>query len=147
MFILVSALTTAPSSGLSLGLVFGDPTGLSLKFWGVGNGAAFQLHTGGGGFVAPAKLAVSGSLLFHATLTHQTPIVGYIGVGAYMGMYGRRDDNYALLGMQMPLGLEILLSDIPLDVFLEIPPIFYFTSGGDVGFGMSMGLGLRFLLR
>lgn len=146
--LLVSALTTTPSSGISVGLVLGDPSGLSLKFWGVGNGMAFQLHAGGGGFFAPATVALSGSLLFHTALTRQTPINGYLGVGAYVGMHTRKyGSDFGIMGLQMPFGLEFILSEAPLDIFMEIPPIFYLTTEGDVGFGLSMGIGLRFILR
>lgn len=125
----------------------GDPSGLSLKFWGIGNNSALQLHAGGGGFIAPAKLVLSGSLLFHTALTRQTPINGYIGAGIYAGMHVRPAGDYGIMGIQMPFGLEFLLSEAPLDIFVEIPPIFYFTTYGDVGFSLSMGVGLRFLLR
>ena len=146
--ILFSALTTTPSSGVSVGLVLGDPTGISLKFWGVGNGMAFQLHAGGGGFISPATIAFSGSLLFHTALTRQTPINGYMGVGAYVGMHTRKyDSDYGVMGLQMPLGLEFIFSEAPLDIFMEIPPIFYITTDGNMGFGLSMGIGLRFILR
>ncbi len=145
---LISALTTTPSSGISIGLVIGDPTGVSLKFWGVGSNTAFQLHAGGGGFFAPAHIAVSGSILFHTALTRQTPINGYLGIGAYVGMHNRKyGDDYGIMGLQMPFGLEFILREAPLDIFMEVPPIFYFTTDGDVGFGLSMGIGLRFILR
>jgi len=80
--------------------VIGDPTGLSLKFWGIGQNSALQVNIGGGGFVAPADLSVSGSLLFHALLTRETPINGYLGVGALAGInQGRRSDE-AVFGIR-----------------------------------------------
>ncbi len=142
-FVISSALTTTPSSGISLGIVLGDPTGLSLKFWGVGRGMAAQIHVGGGGFVSPAKLAVHGSFLFHTTLTRQTPINGYIGPGLIVGMSERR----GVIAFTMPIGLEFVFSEVPLDVFVEVPPVIGMTTEGDPVVGFSIGVGLRVLLK
>ncbi|MFZ8826361.1 MAG: hypothetical protein ACO2OT_05940 [Candidatus Caldipriscus sp.] len=144
---LLSALTGTPSSGISIGIVIGDPTGLSLKFWGIGQNSALQVNIGGGGFVAPADLSVSGSLLFHALLTRETPINGYLGVGALAGInQGRRGDK-AVFGILVPLGLELILSEVPLDLFIEVPPLIGFTTDGDVRAGLTFGIGLRFILK
>jgi len=144
---LLSALTGTPSSGISIGIVIGDPTGLSLKFWGIGQNSALQVNIGGGGFVAPADLSVSGSLLFHALLTRETPINGYLGVGAFAGInQGRRSDE-AVFGILVPLGLEFILSEVPLDLFIEVPPVIGFTTNGDVRAGLTFGIGLRFILK
>ncbi len=127
--------------------MIGDPTGLSLKFWGIGQNSALQVNIGGGGFVAPADLAVSGSLLFHALLTRETPINGYLGVGALAGInQGRRGDG-AVFGILVPLGLEFILSEVPLDLFIEVPPLIGFTTKGDVRAGLTFGIGLRFVLK
>ncbi len=141
-----SALTTVPSSGISIGIVIGDPTGLSLKFWGVGQNSALQLHVGGGGFVAPADLSVSGSLLFHALLTRETPVNGYLGVGAFLGMETGKNDQ-AVIGIIIPLGLEFIFTEVPLDLFIEVPPAIGFTTNGEVRAGLTFGIGLRFILK
>ncbi len=146
--LLSSALATTPSSGIGIGIVIGDPTGLSLKFWGVGPKSAIQLHIGGGGYMAPADLMVSGSLLFHALLTRETPINGYLGVGAFAGIeQGRQGQDNFVLGVLMPLGLEFIFSEIPLDLFIEVPPAVGFTSNGDIRAGLTFGIGIRFILR
>ncbi|MEO0214192.1 MAG: hypothetical protein ABIL12_01595 [candidate division WOR-3 bacterium] len=139
-----SALTTTPNSGISIGIVIGDPTGLSLKFWGIGQNSALQVHVGGGGFVGPADLSVSGSLLFHALLTRETPINSYLGVGAFAGI---DHGDKAIFGILVPLGLEFIFTEVPLDLFIEIPPAVGFTTEGDVRAGLTFGIGLRFILK
>ena len=144
---LSSALTGTPSSGISIGIVIGDPTGLSLKFWGIGQNSALQVNIGGGGFVAPADLAVSGSLFFHALLTRETPINGYLGVGAFAGINrGRRSDK-AVFGILVPLGLEFILSDVPLDIFMEVSPFIGFPTKGEPLADLTLGIGLRYILK
>jgi len=127
--------------------VIGDPTGLSLKFWGIGQNSALQVNIGGGGFVAPADLSVSGSLLFHALLTKETPINGYLGVGAFAGINQGRHGDKAVFGILVPLGLEFILSEVPLDLFIEVPPVMGFTTNGDVRASLTFGIGLRFILK
>jgi hypothetical protein len=127
--------------------VIGDPTGLSLKFWGIGQNSALQVNIGGGGFVAPADLSVSGSLLFHALLTRETPINGYLGVGAFAGINQERHGDEAVFGILVPLGLELILSEVPLDLFIEVPPVIRFTTKGDVRANLTFGIGLRFILK
>ncbi len=140
-----SALTGFPSSGIGIGIVIGDPTGLSLKFWGISQNSAIQLNVGGGGFISPANLAVSSSLLFHTILTRETPIVGYLGIGALVGIeQGKRE---VVFGILIPLGLEFIFREIPLDLFFEVPPVVVIKSNGDVGAGLTLGIGLRFILR
>jgi hypothetical protein len=144
---LLSALTGTPSSGISIGIVIGDPTGLSLKFWGIGQNSALQVNIGGGGFVAPADLSVSGSLLFHALLTRETPLNGYLGVGAFAGINHGRHGDEAVFGILVPLGLEFILSEVPLDIFMEVSPVIGFTTNGDVRADWTFGIGLRYILK
>jgi len=144
---LSSALTSTPSSGISIGIVIGDPTGLSLKFWGIGQNSALQVNIGGGGFVAPADLSVSGSLLFHALLTRETPINGYLGVGALAGINQGRHGDGAVFGILVPLGLEFILSEVPLDIFMEVPPVIGFTTKGKPLANLTFGIGLRYILK
>jgi hypothetical protein len=144
---LLSALTGIPSSGISIGIVIGDPTGLSLKFWGIGQNSALQVNVGGGGFVAPADLAVSGSLLFHALLTRETPINGYLGVGALAGINQGKRGNNAVFGILVPLGLEFILSEVPLDIFMDVSPFIGFPTKEKSLANLTLGIGLRYILK
>jgi hypothetical protein len=127
--------------------VIGDPTGLSLKFWGIGQNSALQVNIGRGGFFVPADLAVSGSLLFHALLTRETPINGYLGVGAFAGINrGRRSDK-AVFGILVPLGLEFILSEVPLDIFMEVSPFIGFPTEGEPLADLTLEIGLRYILK
>jgi len=145
-----SALTSTPSSGISIGIVIGDPTGLSLKFWGIGQNSALQVNIGGGGFIGLMDLGVSGSLLFHALLTRETPINGYLGVGAFVGIKSNKGQE-AVFGILVPLGLEFIFTEVPLDLFIEIPPVIGFTLEGNkiepINRYLTFGIGLRFILK
>jgi hypothetical protein len=127
--------------------VIGDPTGLSLKFWGIVQNSALQVNIGGGGFVAPADLSVSGSFLFHELLTRETPINVYLGVGAFAGINQGRHGDEAVFGILVPLGLELILSEVPLDLFIEVPPVIGFSTKGKPLAGLTFGIGLRYILK
>jgi hypothetical protein len=128
--------------------VIGDPTGLSLKFWGIGQNSALQVNIGGGGFFVPADLSVSGSLLFHALLTRETPINGYLGVGAFAGIKKHeKQDNEAVFGILVPLGLEFILSEVPLDIFMEVSPFIGFPTKEKSLANLTFGIGLRYILK
>jgi hypothetical protein len=127
--------------------VIGDPTGLSLKFWGIGQNSALQVNIGGGGFVAPADLSVSGSLLFHALLTRETPINGYLGVGALAGINQGKRGNNAVFGILVPLGLEFILSEVPLDIFMDVSPFIGFPTKEKSLANLTLGIGLRYILK
>ena len=46
------------------------------------------------------------------------------------------------LGIRGVIGVNYLFSDIPLDAFLELVPVFDVTPG--TGFGFNGGIGLRY---
>jgi hypothetical protein len=127
--------------------VIGDPTGLSLKFWGIGQNSALQVNIGGGGFFVPADLLINGSLLFHALLTRETPINGYLGVGAFAGINQGKQGNEAVFGILVPLGLELILSEVPLDIFMEVSPFIGFPTKGEPLANLTFGIGLRYILK
>jgi hypothetical protein len=43
--------------------------------------------------------------------------------------------------------LELILSEVPLDLFIEVPPVIGFTTKGDVKAGLTLGIGLRYILK
>ncbi|MCK6548224.1 hypothetical protein L6R52_20420 [Myxococcota bacterium] len=43
----------------------------------------------------------------------------YVGIGGHLGV---REDDDAFLGLRIPLGLSLMISSVPLEVFAEIAP-------------------------
>lgn len=137
---------------LGLGAVFGDPTGLSGKYWLAPNRAADL----GLAFSFNDYFIVFGDYLFHVPrITAQTPaplnqISPYIGIGAVL-LFSTDDrnrdgffdaDSSVAAGLRLPLGLEWSLPDPPLGIFLEIAPGMGILPGTH-GF-VQGGIGLRY---
>jgi hypothetical protein len=143
--------SAAQGSGLGLGIIIGEPTGLSLKAW-IGGGAAID---------AAAAWSFEGRdyLRFHIDyLRHFNAIdVGrgslpfYYGIGGRIGILedgyrgARGDDDDIRFGLRIPLGITYLFGRAPLDIFLEIAPVVDLVPSTDVD--LDGGIGMRFYFR
>jgi len=138
----------ASGKDFGLGVVFGEPTGITAKFW-QGSSAAFDA---GVAYAWSDYFLFYGDYLQHfpALFGNSTPFVSqlkpYVGIGAVMiisdrgnrrgGWFG--DDDASLgLGARIPLGVEWLAPTVPLGVFVELVPgvgvfprVFGFFNGG-----------------
>jgi hypothetical protein len=137
-FIVLTAHVHGQSSGFGAGVMLGEPTGISLKnwisktnawdagiAWGFGKHGAFHLH---------------GDYLWHDydlinVEKGQLPL--YYGVGA---RFLFADDTH--IGIRGVIGLDYQFKGVPLDVFLEIVPIFDLVPG--TGFSFNGALGIRY---
>lgn len=126
------------SRGFGLGVVIGEPTGLSAKLW-TGNSNAFD-------FAAAWSFKGEGKFLVQADYVWHTTNLNNGGNGAlrfYYGIGGRlimADDP--LLGVRIPLGLNYQFAEAPIDLFAEIAPILDLTPETD--FDAGGGIGIRF---
>lgn len=118
----------APSGGsgsrrggpFGLGLILGEPTGITAKFF-FAHFNALQLEFGYGYDADSRNRAVlCVDYLFHfvdaiPAVQRAGRFVPYVGVGARLGI--RSGD--ALLGVRVPLGLAFLIAPAPVEVFVE----------------------------
>jgi hypothetical protein len=130
----------AQSSGFGVGIMIGEPTGISLKnwvsksnawdagvAWGFGKEGAFHLH---------------GDYLWHKydlIKVDKGALPLYYGVGARLLF--SNDTHFGIRGV---IGLDYLFDGLPLDIFLEIVPIFDLAPG--TGFSFNGALGVRYFL-
>jgi hypothetical protein len=138
---------TAPSTGVDpqdrpfeAGVIFGEPTGLSLKYW-VSDVMAIDGGVGWS-FDDDTDLHLHGDVLWHNfdvfnVSKGELPI--YFGVGARGQFRDNRDDR---AGIRFPIGINYLFEDVPLSLFLEIAPVLDVvpSTRGD----LTAGIGLRF---
>jgi hypothetical protein len=140
MLALLALLVGAASfAQTSVGIILGEPTGLSAKQW-IGEGAAFD--------VAVAwSFADSGAFYVHVDYQqHFDPfgvdvgrLLAFAGIGGHV--YLRNDIT---VGIRIPLGLVYEFDEVPLEVFLELAPginLLMETSPHFAG-----GLGVRYRL-
>ena len=136
------ALARAESAShtFGVGLIFGDPTGISGKLWlsnkhAVDMGAAWAVGTKH----HRAAFDLHADYLYHFDVIHvsrgRLPL--YAGIGGRVILA-----NEASVGVRIPLGITYLFADAPFDIFLELAPIMDLVPS--TAFDANAGFGARF---
>lgn len=127
----------AQDRGLGAGVMAGNPTGLSGKFWvsqenAVDVGLAWS-------FVDEGYLHIHGDYLWHFphVIKSSQRLVLYAGLGGRLGL-----GNDTRVGVRIPGGIEWWPRSTPLDVFLEIAPILDLAP--KTKFSFNGAIGVRF---
>ncbi len=139
ILLLIFAFNLYPQdNGFGAGIILGEPTGISLKSWlsptnawdagiawGLGKDSAFHLH---------------GDYLWHKyglIKVEKGRLPLYYGVGARLLFASR--SHFGIRGV---IGLDYLFVSIPLDIFLELAPVFDLAPATELRF--NGGLGVRY---
>lgn len=149
IFVAISPMAQAGES-LGLGIILGEPTGISFKNW-IGGDKAID-----GGIA----WSFSGHESIHFHLDYLIHKDGHIRIDEaqgsfpfYYGFGGRlklREDNDgdinngkdSLLGIRIPLGLSYRISEMPMDFFIEIVPVLDVVP--DTDFDLNAAIGARY---
>ena len=126
------------------GIILGEPTGISLKYWLTDmlaiDGAAGASYNND--HDNDADFYLHGDLLWHDFDLLKVPrgrLPVYFGVGALARF---RDDEDNQVGVRIPVGLSYMFDNLPLDVFVEIGPAIDLAP--DVRGEVTGGIGVRF---
>lgn len=144
LFAVVSA-NAREQDTFGLGVIVGEPTGLSLKYW------LDKEHAIDG--AAAWSFAENDSFQLHADyLIHDYELLNSDDLPFYYGLGARlkfkddegsgRNRNEAIFGIRAPLGITYLFEDAPLDLFFELVPILDLSP--DVELDINAAIGLRF---
>lgn len=148
----------APGVGgpLGLGIIIGDPTGFTGKYW-VNSATAYDF---GLAFNFGDYFLVYADYLYHFRgalgastpfVAHLTPYLGFGGLIAFStddryrrhrSMIFDETDGSVGIGVRVPAGLEWKPADAPIGVFLELVPGLAFVPG--TGFFIEGGIGARY---
>ncbi len=145
---LVAAAAVAEPSGFGLGIIIGEPTGLSAKAWLSGNtavDAAAAWSVWGGDHQA---VHVHADFLVHSfELLNVDPgdLPLYYGVGGRIKLAGHENDQEMRIGVRVPLGISYLFDSAPVDIFFEIVPLLDIVPS--TTFGWNAGIGARYYFR
>ena len=121
------------------GLIVGEPTGASLKYFLTDKTAIDGAI--GWGFHNETDLHLHGDFLWHLHDFHSVP-EGRLSLYFGVGMRVKFRDGEDRVGVRVPVGVSYLLENVPVDVFLEVAPILDFTPSTRGGF--TAGIGARF---
>jgi hypothetical protein len=150
-----SAMAQTQSYGtghpFGLGIILGEPTGLSAKYWLSGSNALdFGLGWSNGGdrisrfdgtYNGGGRVHFHMDYLWHSFSaihsTEQFPL--YYGIGGRFNSGGGYSSSLAVRGV---IGIAWLPRGTPIDVFLEIAPSLQLSPSS--GFALDAGLGVRY---
>jgi len=137
---------TAQDHGFGMGLILGEPTGLSAKAWtSTDNAFDFAVAWSFNNYHHDNNHN-DGSLLlqadyvwhfFNAISVSKGKLPIYVGIGGRVVLA----DNPSF-GIRIPVGIDYLFADAPIDIFLELVPIMDLSPKTD--FGIGGGIGIRY---
>ncbi len=133
----------AQDNGLGLGLMFGEPTGFSAKYWlddehAVDMGLAYS-------FVHPhSAISIHADYLIHVPnlITKNGDLPFYYGFGGRIHVSAH---DVPFIGARGVVGLVWMSKRYPLDVFFEIAPVFNIFA--ETSLHLDMAVGARYYLK
>ncbi len=133
--ILFSSLDYSQSKKIGAGIIVGEPTGLSFKYWltektALDAGFAWS-------FVDENAFQIQADYLIHnfnLIKVSKGKLPFYFGIGGRL-----KFSTDVILGVRVPLGLAYIFADEPIDVFLEIVPILDLLPKTDFTIGAAIG--------
>ena len=140
--LLLSGVSIAQSSGYALGIIAGEPTGISAKYWTTTT-TAFDFGLGYS-FERNSRMHLHADYLFHARNIFNTTE----NVSLHYGPGGRIrlvEDGKSRLGIRFDVGLTWIPKNSPVDVFLEIAPLLDIIPETDFSFNGGIGVRYYFL--
>lgn len=156
---LLAGSSWGQGSGFGVGAIVGDPTGISLKKWisearAIDGAVAWSLDD-------EEELQLHADYLFHygdllrndpkSSTSGTMPV--YYGIGAVVKFIddddnqgqGNGDDEDEFAGVRLPVGLNYVMKNHPLDFFAELVPVLQLIDETD--FELDAGLGVRYWFR
>lgn len=136
------------TQGMGIGLEFGWNNGLNFKTW-LDKTSALQFDANWGfGNV----MGIGAAYLMHnydiiESSGIKLPL--YFGFKVSLGFYSYLSYSGVAIGLSVPLGIDIIFHEAPIDVFIQVEPGIAFvpTVGGmGVGFGPGGAVGIRYWL-
>jgi hypothetical protein len=133
----------ARPGSFGIGLIAGEPTGLTLKYWFTDR-MAMDLGAGWS-FAGEDSLQLSGDWLYHVfDLVH----VDHGELPFYVGLGGRlkfSDNGDTRVGVRLPIGMAYEFEDVPLELFAEVAPVIDVAPATQLKW--NGGIGIRYFFR
>ncbi len=136
----ISGFPKEKSNGpFGLGIIIGEPSGLSFKYW-MDKNSAFDLALAWSFEKDSAAFRIHADYLWHFLDVFNVPkgkLMPYLGGGALVNV-----SEKAKVGVRIPFGIEYFFQSVPLEIFLELVPVLNLVPA--TTFGGNVGLGVRF---
>jgi hypothetical protein len=136
----------AEKGTLGVGLIIGEPTGISAKLY-LEDDKAIQAAIGsafiGGGLQAHGDFVLH-PLILQDRESFVLPV--YVGPGLRFIQYtgGRGEDSHFAVGLRGVVGMLFDFKDVPLDVFVEVAGVLEYDFTEGWGPALNAGAGVRY---
>ena len=131
------AQTKAEHGSKAIGVMIGEPTGISFKYWN-SSSRAFDLGLAWS-FRQSDAMSLHGDYLWHSWLgVDEGKMAFHYGIGA-RAYFTEAESG---VGARIPLGLSYLFDEAPIELFFEIAPVIDVIPATDAD--GSGGIGARF---
>ena len=142
LFITVSIFSVSHAQyrpgNTELGVILGEPTGISLQIWQTGTTAIDGALAWS--FGRNDKIHIHADYLLHNPLeVNRGSLTFYYGIGGRAIL-----TDEARFGARIPVGLEYIIPDSRISLFFEVAPIFDLIPATD--FDVNGGIGVRYFL-
>ena len=138
VILIITTSLVAQNSGLGAGIIVGEPTGISLKYW-TGELSAFD------GAIA-WSFGKEDALHLHADMLLHNPDLITVSQGSLPVYYGLgvriKLEDKSKIGVRIPVGVAYQFVEAPFDIFLEVVPLLDLVPATD--FGLNAALGVRY---
>jgi hypothetical protein len=136
--LLICGTAQGQDSGFGLGIIIGEPTGISAKQW-TGSNTAIDGAIAWS-FEKESALHLHGDLLYHSFTPSK---IDHGKFAWYYGIGGRvKFEDDSKIGVRVPLGMDYFFGSAPLDFFFEIVPILDLAPSTD--FSLNAAIGIRY---
>lgn len=136
LLLLLAAPSLEGKKGLGIGVILGEPTGISLKLW---NSRTTAIDAAAAwSFKEEGKLHLHMDYLFHnfkllKARNGKSPL--YYGIGGRV-----KFEEETRVGVRFPVGICYILRETPIDIFFEIVPLLELTPETELNFNASIGV-------
>ena len=134
----VSFSASAQDKRIGLGIIVGEPTGVSFKYWTT-NTTAFDAALAWS-FIDGGAFHIHADYIFHnfnLIRISEGKLPFYYGIGGRI-----KTANKTQVGVRVPLGLAYMFNTAPIDIFLEVVPILDLAPKTD--FRINAAIGARY---
>lgn len=137
LFIITMNLSSQ-DKGTGLGIIVGEPTGISLKSW-ISSNTAFDAGLAWS-FIDDGSIHLHADYLIHFNTFNNSRIPLYVGIGGRIKFKNNKKINDNRFGVRVPIGVAVFINNAPIDVFLELVPVLDLSPKTTLTFNGALGV-------
>lgn len=151
----ISNSAYAQTTGVGAGLMVGGPTGITAKFWtsgvnaidfaiGWSNNGTWTHFENGYAYSSQSLLHLQVDYVWHSfhVIRSRQRLPLYYGLGVHFDSGNTVPTAFGIRGVG---GIDWMPHGVPIDVFVEVAPVFYLSPSA--GLGLDAGLGARYFFQ